>query len=173
MKNFLNVIALVISASLLTMSCSKVETKSVNQKTTTPTTQNSSTVSKSNHQKCASSWGLNWVWDDETLQCVLAPLDCYDVIVVKPSKLQILTIFENAVNGNANDIKIFFTTQDWASLFPDLAGTDNLAKLQSGNYDMIMRSDASNIISYYAAGSKLPLTFENEEFVFQIDKSQL
>jgi hypothetical protein len=179
MKNLINVFALLFCASIIMVACSKVETPNVNGKVTSSgnsTAQSSDGISADKPNtgglKSASGWGTNWLFDDENIRCLPAPLDCYDVITIKPQQSEIVTTFENAVNGASGEIKIFFTTQQWQLLFPGLDGTEQLTKLQSGNYDMIMKQDANDRY-YYAAGSELPLTLQNEEFVLRLDKSAL
>jgi len=179
MKNLVYIFALLLCASLFSVSCSKVETPEAtgNGKSGLTSSGQSATNTSSGKQhngglKSATGFGTNWLFDDERVKCWPSPLDCYDVITVKPTQSEILKMFEEAVNGDASDIKDFFTTQQWQLLFPDFDGTVNLIKLQSGLYDMIMKTDDKNI-SYYAAGSELPLTLKNEEFVLRIDKSDL
>jgi hypothetical protein len=172
MKNLFIVIALIFSASILIISCSKIETPGVSGKVTSGSqvAEKSSGNSHGNGLKSANTFGTNWVFDDEEVKCWPSPLDCYDPVPVRASLDEIIKLFEFAVNGNKQDVKYFFTTQNWQSLFPGLEGTDNLIKLQSGNYDMIMSTGSNNMV-HYLAGSTLPLTLHNEEFVLRIDKS--
>ena len=166
MRNFIKILTIVFFAGTIFSSCTKedVTTAAGNEQLSSA----DGTVKNHNTLSASKAWGKYWMWSNEYIKCSPLALDCYDPIVIKPAQ-SVLDAFKTAVQGGCSSAAYFFNNEDWAALFPGLAETDDLVKLQSGNYDMIRYADG--VMNYYACGSTLPLTFYNEEFVLVIDKT--
>lgn len=114
-------------------------------------------------------WGIVATWIPEEVGCGGIPTSCYAELVYNESEQGAeLVAFETAVAGDENDVKTYFTTGNWSTLFPFDLSSPELADLQSGTHDIIKVSGAGT--DYYLCGATNTLSTTNVDFVLQIQQ---
>lgn len=124
------------------------------------------------------SWGLNNYYTEMFPECTPTPYNCFDEIIIKPSKLYStdnkddkILLFEefNLLVSEEGDINSFFKSNNSKKLFPELFNGTNssfLKKLQNEKYFVtIVRNDNTTFYVFVKSednSKKVP------EFVFQI-----
>ncbi len=88
-------------------------------------------------------------------------VNCIEIVIDgKPATA--ITEFQSIVSGNAEDVKNYFTGTSYSDLFSELSNTEQLSKLQSGNYDIVASVSKPNV---YFVGVKDTNIANNYEFV--------
>lgn len=121
-------------------------------------------------------WGLCCVWNGVD-RCVKPKVNCFDEVIINAR--QAYNNLLGAADGNAHSTYMFFNSDNWKEVFPNFdvdegEYADNikyLKKLQSGNYALIYTTKGN--ITYFFAGTPDNLTFDNFEFVLQVNTSEL
>ncbi|HNR47776.1 MAG TPA: hypothetical protein PKN14_00875 [Bacteroidia bacterium] len=121
-------------------------------------------------------WGLCCVWNGVD-KCVKPKVNCFAEVII--TGLQAYNDLISASNGTSESTSQYFNSDAWRNIFPDLdvdegEYSDNikyLNKLQSGNYALIYQTEGD--ITYFFAGDPDNLTFDNFEFVLQVNTSEL
>lgn len=121
-------------------------------------------------------WRLCCVWNGVD-KCVKPKVNCFDEVIINGN--QSFNELVTASDGTASSASTFFNSNKWQVIFPDFdvdegEYADNinyLKKLQSGNYALIY--DTKGDITYFFAGTPDSLTFDNFEFVIQVNTSEL
>jgi hypothetical protein len=168
MKTKFFLITLILSASYILQSCTKTGIRPEDVKNTSP----AANKVKPRNNPSKQLFGLNWIMDESTYTCYKVPLDCYDVVDIRPSNSTELSAF-NALNAavQSNDIKGYFTSDYWSVIFPGLEATASLDSLQTGHYGITCNYNSGTKIWYYLAGNILPVTPANKDFVLQVQMS--
>lgn len=151
MKKFLLVAA--VAAGLGATSCSKKESV------------NGQTKSNTSHSTMRADQQVAWVSHDE---CDGAGRSCSvgGPIVLHPVAYSLMAAA--ASSGSSSTVGSTFNSPDLDEVI-DGMDPDFVAKLQSGNYYMTLNYDGTNVINYMV-GTSYPVTGQNMDFAFQVEK---
>lgn len=153
MKKQIFAIAMIAAVSLV--SCNKSE------KNPAP---NGGTVSGTKSTSRIGGWGLNNWWIDWMQMCVIKPVDCYDVIIVKPHVTQAFPLLDGAIASGGTAVSSFFNSQSDPD-FIDLWEPSDLAGLKAGS--LHISGTQNNGMHYYFVGASAQVSSTNHDHVYQ------